>query len=203
MTSVLTHTYGLSTYQLERFARTPARPFPRRTYLPDQGHLLWLLKRGAVRTISYLEDGSTVTLGVWSEGDIVGKSLSRVRPYIIESLTEVEAVSITDDDWIPPTEVVLSYWQETEALFMARASHRVDLALLGVLKWLAQRFGQIMEHGCLIDLRITHQDLAELAGTTRVTVTRLLKQFEDQGLIMRVSRKLILAQDSTFWHYQI
>jgi len=34
-------------------------------------------------------------------------------------------------------------------------------------------------------------------------VTRLLRQFEDQGWIYRRSRQLILAETSDHWHYEI
>lgn len=35
----------------------------------------------------------------------------------------------------------------------------------------------------MIGLRLTHQEIAEVLGTTRVTVTRLLNQFEKKGII--------------------
>ena len=57
--------------------------------------------------------------------------------------------------------------------------------------------------GRLIDLRLTHQDLAELLGTTRVTVTRSLIQLEQQGLIQRLSLQRIVLQSTDCWHYEI
>lgn len=180
-----------------------SRVFPSRTSLPNRANLYWLLKSGVARTLCYLEDGSVVTLGLWGAGDVVGEPLSKARPLIIETLSQVEAEPISAKDWHPPAEVLLSYWQQTEALLLIRANRRADEILLGVLGWLAGRFGQQTERGCLIDLRLTHQDLAELSGLTRVTVTRLLGQFEDQGLIHRPSRQLILAQEAEHWHYEI
>lgn len=54
--------------------------------------------------------------------------------------------------------------------------------------WLAQKFGREVEQGQLIDLRLTHTDIAEVIGGTRVTVTRLLSQFEQDGIINRPRR---------------
>ncbi|PSR14679.1 hypothetical protein C8255_23850 [filamentous cyanobacterium CCP3] len=45
--------------------------------------------------------------------------------------------------------------------------------------WLLNRFGLQIDQGCLIDLKITYQDLADVSGLGRVTVTRLLRQFKD------------------------
>lgn len=86
---------------------------------------------------------------------------------------------------------------------VVRTHRRAEIALLGLLQWLADRFGLQIDRGCLIDLKITHQDLADFSGLSRVTVTRLLRQFEDQGLIYRKSRQLILAETSDHWHYEI
>ncbi|HEY9762533.1 MAG TPA: Crp/Fnr family transcriptional regulator [Trichocoleus sp.] len=184
-------------------AAAVSRIFPNRTPLPNRNNLYWLLKSGVARTLCYLEDGSVITLGIWTAGDVVGQPLSKAQPFIVEAMSQVEAEPILTTDWQPPAEVLLSYWQQTETLLLIRANRRADVILLGVLSWLARRFGQQIERGCLIDLRLTHQDLAELSGLTRVTVTRLLGQFEDQGLIYRASRQLILAQEAEHWHYEI
>jgi CRP-like cAMP-binding protein len=56
----------------------------------------------------------------------------------------------------------------------------------------------------MIDLRLTHEDIATIIGSTRVTVTRLLNSFEKQGIIQRMQRRFIVLQDHPlFWHYEI
>ena len=86
---------------------------------------------------------------------------------------------------------------------LIRSHKRVEEMLLKLLVWLSKRFGREVEQGHLIELRLTHQDLAELLGTTRVTITRVLKQFEQQGLIQRLPQHLTLLQAEEFWHYEI
>ncbi|PSR12749.1 Crp/Fnr family transcriptional regulator [filamentous cyanobacterium CCP3] len=194
---------GLSLEQLQRWPMADVSACGRRGYLPDRPDRLWLLKSGVARTITYQEDGTAIALGLWSAGDIVGQALSDVDPYLIEALTEVEAVSIALSDWQPPVDVITSYLKHTEALMVVRTHRRAETALLGLLQWLANRFGLQIDRGCLIDLKITHQDLADFSGLSRVTVTRLLRQFEEQGLIYRRSRQLILAETSDHWHYEI
>jgi CRP-like cAMP-binding protein len=60
------------------------------------------------------------------------------------------------------------------------------------LTWLARKFGHPVEQGQSLDLQLTHQDMAETIGTTRVTITRLLAQFEQSGIIHRCQRQIIL-----------
>ena len=50
------------------------------------------------------------------------------------------------------------------------------MMLFKFLEWLDKRFGEDVENGRLLNLRLTHQDIAETLGTTRVTVTRILNQ---------------------------
>jgi CRP-like cAMP-binding protein len=75
--------------------------------------------------------------------------------------------------------------------------------LLRLLSWLAQKFGQEVKTGQLIDLRMTHQDLADMLGSTRVTITRTLSQLEQQGLIERLSLHQIILREEDMWHYEI
>lgn len=193
----------VSSHQIDRLQQLTGSQFNRRYYLSTSPQQFWWLKSGVVRTLTYQDDGNIITLGLWGPGDLVGTSLSRVSPYLVEAITNVEAVSITEADWQLPPELLSRYWQQTEILLLARANRRADVALLEVLQWLAHRFGLQVEQGALINLRITHQDLADLSGLSRVTVTRLLSQLEDQQLIHRKSRQLIVAETGEHWHYDI
>lgn len=68
---------------------------------------------------------------------------------------------------------------------------------------LLKKIGREVETGHLIDLRLTHQDIAEMLGTTRVTITRTLSQFEQQGLIHRPPLRRIVLKEDDLWHYEI
>lgn len=162
-----------------------------------------MIRKGFVRTFTYTENGGTATLGIWGSGDIIGPSLSLVPCYFMESITSVEALPISTKEWQPPLEIILKYWQETECLLLARAEMSVSLILMNILNWLSKRFGQPNPNGLLIDLNLTHQDLSDLCGTSRVTITRLLKQFEENGVIFRDSRKITLVSTTKPWHYEI
>ena len=50
------------------------------------------------------------------------------------------------------------------------------------------------EKGITIDLRLSHQAIAEAIGSTRVTITRLLGDLRNSGLV-RIERKKITVLD--------
>lgn len=168
----------------------------------DPRHSLWRIESGIVRSLTWLEDGTVVTLGLWKVGDVVGQALSSVEPYQIECLTKVEAVPLSPNQWQPDPILLLSHLQQMEELAVIRSHRKVDAMMLKLLNWLAKRFGREVETGNLIDLKLTHQDIADMLGTTRVTVTRILGQFEEQGVIERSLRKIVLKETET-WHYEI
>ena len=59
---------------------------------------------------------------------------------------------------------------------------------------LSQKKGRDVEQVRVIDLPITHEEIAEAVGTTRVTASRMLQQFEAEGKLRREKRRLILCQ---------
>jgi len=65
-----------------------------------------------------------------------------------------------------------------------------------LLSWLALKFGHPIHQGRLIQLRLTHQDIADAIGTTRVTVTRLMQDLERSGEIGYSPKKCIIVYES-------
>ncbi len=174
-----------------------------RSVLPLKPNSVWKIEAGVIRTVTWHEDGTLVTLGVWGAGDIVGQAFSKIEPYQIECLSRVEAMILPLDECLPMTDVLLSHIQQVEELMVIRSYKTVEIMLIKLLGWLAKKFGRVVEQGHLIDLRLTHQDIADLLNSTRVTITRALTQLEAQGLIHRISLHRIVLKEEQIWHYEI
>lgn len=195
---------SISLLQCDRTIEPKHTNFTRRSLLPLRRDALWLIRAGVVRTLTVLEDGSAVTLGLWGEGDIVGRVLSQANPYQIECHTPVEATLIAEQNLPEVTQVMLLHIQRSEEFIKILHYKQAEARLLRLFGWLAKRFGQQVEQGQRIDLQLTHQDIADLIGLTRVTVTRLLNEFKRQGVIQRQERQFVVMQDrDPFWHYEI
>lgn len=178
--------------------------FARRSPLPLGQDYLWQIETGVVRTVTWLEDGTTVTLGVWGPGDVVSRVLSKADPYQIECLTTVEATVLPLDRWHLVNEAIILHVHQLQEFLEILHCRSVDASLLRLLTWMAKKLGQKVERGSLIELHLTHQEISEIIGTTRVTVTRLLNTFEKEGLIKRFPRKfMVMHEHQPFWHYEI
>ena len=183
--------------------QTAKRLFKSRSTLPLQPNSLWKIEKGVVKTMTWLNDGTIIVLGLWGPGDIVGKALSKVEPYQIECFTDVEATALPPDGWHQVAEILLNHIQQAEELTVIRRYKKTDIMLIKLLSWLAKRFGREVEQGHLLELRLTHQDLADILGATRVTITRILSQLEQQGSIERRSLHRFVVREEEFWHYEI
>lgn len=187
-----------------RSAEQTGSSFARRSLLPLLKDSLWKIETGVVRTLTVQEDGTSIILGLWGPGDVVGRVLSRADPYQIECITPVRATLIPEHSLHQVTEAMIRHIQRYGELVEILHCRQAESSLLRLFAWLAKRFGQEVEQGQMIDLRLTHQDIADLLGLTRVTVTRLLNEFERQGMIQRKERQFIVLHDQPpFWHYEI
>jgi CRP-like cAMP-binding protein len=171
------------------------RSFKRREFLPDNDQRLWQIEAGAVRTYTMTEDGTIITLGFWEAGDCVGQPLVCIEPYGVECLTPVKARSLPPEECADSSQLLLSHLHQTQALLQIR-SGQIYPRLRQLLDLLASKFGEESDRGQLIRLRLTHQEIADTIGTTRVTITRLLNQLEHEGNLRWIKRYILLPHSS-------
>ncbi|MCL6434486.1 MAG: Crp/Fnr family transcriptional regulator [Leptolyngbyaceae cyanobacterium HOT.MB2.61] len=167
--------------------------FKRREHLPLRENSLWQIEAGAVRTYTLTEDGTVIVLGFWGLEDVIGHPLALIQPYEVECLTDVRVRAIQPKKCDRLNQVLSSHLYQTQTLLRLR-SGQIHQRLQQLLDWLADQFGHEADQGQLIHLRLTHQDIADTLGTTRVTVTRLLSQFEQQGRIRWIGQYLLLPR---------
>jgi hypothetical protein len=170
----------------------PTQCFNRRDFLPSHDRKsLWQIESGIIRTVTWDSNGNTIPLGFWGQGDIVGDPLAEVVPYQIECLTWVKAQRLPDSFMCPP-EVLISHIGQTQMLLKISQTISMEKRLLEFLVWMFKRFGHKVERGWQLNLRLTHLDIAEALGTTRVTITRLIGQLQQSGMIQWSRREQIL-----------
>ena len=73
----------------------------------------------------------------------------------------------------------------TWAAMQSRTS--MEERLYGLLSLFAEQFGRDVAAGRLLDLRLTHMQLASAIGATRTTITRILGQLRRRGEIVMVA----------------
>lgn len=60
------------------------------------------------------------------------------------------------------------------------------------LAYLAERHGRPCPEGTLVPLRLTHEEVARMAGTARETVSRVLSELQERGVVSFVGRQMLI-----------
>ena len=161
--------------------------------LPANTDHIWLIIKGVVKTYTYGKD-RPITLGFWGSKDVLGCSLSSIDPYMTRCLTDVKAIAVPRTQWNSLSREMIYCEQQTQQLIYIVRNNRVSKKIWLLLTWLASKFGRVVSKGILIDFKLTHQELADSLGTTRITVTKVLNQYEREGLILRPKTKCIIIR---------
>lgn len=160
--------------------------------LPLSSEYLWLILDGVVKNSTTNQRGENVTLGYWGKKDIVGKPLSNDKLFALECVRQVKAEKIYVKDWQKSSSAILHYGQQIKELTYIVRTAKAPQRLLLLLDWLANKFSDKLDPNKSINFHITHQELSEIMGVSRITVTKILNKFEQEGIISRPERSKIV-----------
>ena len=166
----------------------------------------YLVLDGAIKQYFIDSEGKERILFILSRGDIFGDitMLQNTTDMVIsESMTNCVVRKIGKTEYwkaastYPALNKALLTFGSTKfrlLLFQLydQSYHKVDLQLQHLLCRLAVQHGVPVHSGILINLVLTHQDLADMLGSGRSTVTRNLKKLRSAGIIEIRSRKIFI-----------
>ncbi len=176
----------------------------------DPGDTFYLLVKGSVSVCRIAPDGRETILSILKEGDFFGEMSmfdSSLRSASIKTLTDVEVGAIRQSDFLILLDrnprigrslvIALSdRLRAANALIAATTSQDIRARLASLLLNLAHQFGEPVDNGTRITLRLTNQEMANMIGTTRETVNRTLNRFWDDRLVdMRTAHVVIVDPD--------
>jgi len=159
----------------------------------------WRIDDGYIRANTWNEEGESITLGIWGPGELITPTGCGLMPYELISLTRVVVVECD-----PGESEILDFMRDliTQTAHLLKI-HRVrpaDARLLHLLHWIGARFGRVSSSGTTLsleDMNLTHRHLADIAGMTRVTVTKSLTRFRSKGQVVKVSEADLLVPRDT------
>jgi CRP-like cAMP-binding protein len=89
--------------------------------------------------------------------------------------------------------LMTSYIQEMQERYRELATEKVERRIARVLLRLTSQMGVKTKDGS-IELTFTRQDLAEMSGTTLYTVSRVLSEWERQGLVEAGRERVLIRK---------
>jgi CRP/FNR family cyclic AMP-dependent transcriptional regulator len=177
-------------------------------YLPgDRAAGIHFLASGRVKISKVTRDGKELTLAYRATGDFFGETClldGRPREEMVEAMEPCSTVEVTQEalDEVLKNNVDVAY-QFARTLIARRRDLETKVEQL-IFKDVGSKLAELLlrlgnEHGVenkkglVLGLKITHQEMANLIGSTRETVSLTLSQFKRKGLIATEGRKVILA----------
>jgi len=178
----------------------------------DFGDTLFILNTGSVKITRLSDDGREVILSILGEGDFFGEMSifdGESRSANVIALEDTEVFMLKRGDFLDLLEkhpkIAISLLQELafrlrksdqqiEGLSLSDAESRIAMTITR----LAEELGMIRMGQVIIENLPYQQDIANMAGTSRETVSRMLKTLERKGFIQKRGRRLIILNYDGF-----
>jgi CRP-like cAMP-binding protein len=167
---------------------------------------LYLLVSGSA-LITYLDRGERpIVASVLARGEFFGASFvlnEKTWPFNCQALTDclfgvIESKVFCQILFGAELEAfrlkasLLGRWLDVLMLHAGRNAFGLHERLLNVLGDLALKFGVRDSRGTILNVPISREDLAAMAGGSRSKVSKCLSDFEHSGFLMRDRRRLIV-----------
>jgi CRP-like cAMP-binding protein len=203
----------LSDEDITSLARLASRKrYPKDTVVffeNEEGDFFFTILEGRIKVTILGDDGREVILSVLGPGDFFGEMalLDNVpRSATAIAVEESELLSLHRNDFqsvLNDNKSITSALIRVLSARLRRANHQIStLALLDVygrvarvIVDMAREEGKRLRDGRIAFRRATHQEIANRIGTTRETVTRMLKDLERQGLIHVEGKEIVVQPD--------
>lgn len=175
----------------------------------DAAEHLYLLADGRVKMVQLAEDGQQVTMRIILPGQLFGGMavLGGKATYPVSAEAMEASIALcwkgemllglarTDPNLgLKMTELMYAHVQELQNRFRELATERVERRVARTLLRLLTQAGRKVKEGVLIDLPLSRQGIAEMAGTTLFTVSRLVSEWE-RGGILDVGRERVVVRN--------
>jgi CRP-like cAMP-binding protein len=165
---------------------------------------VWQVTQGLVQLSANYEDGEQVLFGWAATGAWFGTQGSDKLDYQAIALSsvylrwlrldEIEASMRLSQILLPE---LVKRMRQAELLLIINGRRHTIERLRGLLSLLRCELGESLPNcQTRVNYKFTHQQLASTIGTTRVTVSRMMAQFQAKGLLtLDRNRHLILDND--------
>ena len=178
----------------------------------SMGETFFIITQGAVKVTRLSADGREVILAILGESDFFGEmSLldGEGRSANIVANEDAKVLTLSRSDFLdclesyPKIAIALleelairlrKSDQQIESLSLSDSEHRIGITLIR----LAGELGTIKQGHVTVKNLPYQQDIANMAGTSRETVSRTLKLLEEKKLVRRTNRNLTIYNFDAF-----
>jgi CRP/FNR family transcriptional regulator, cyclic AMP receptor protein len=171
----------------------------------DTNSFMYIIVQGKVKIYQVTDGGKEMILSVHSSGEFFGEmslidgktdpaTVAAIEPSLIAVISRIEFYELLHSQK-KILENLLELlctrlresWKKIQMMNFNDASQRIKMLLL----MLAEDYGEKTDEGITLRIKLIHQNLADMAGLTRETVTRVLDKWKNSGEIKITKEKYI------------
>lgn len=171
----------------------------------DTTEYMYIILNGKTKVIQTTEDGKEILLAMHHSGEFFGEmSLldGKTSPATVVAMEDSSVAIISRQEFyslIRAQKKVVDNlllilcsrlrdsWEKIQLLNLKNASQRIKILFL----MLSDRYGEKTAEGVTLNIKLTHQEIAEMTGMTRETVTRMIDKWQKDGEISVLKNKFI------------
>jgi CRP-like cAMP-binding protein len=168
---------------------------------------IFVLVAGWVKILSVTRDGHELVLALRGQGDLIGELAAEATGYrtaTVRAISTVRSLIVAHErftsflDAHPGADhayrhAVTQRWSEAATALLSRSTTIGGQRLAVLLIELATRHGVQMKDVVEIEMPLTQEEIASLAGTSRATVARALSEWRRRGLIRTGHRHITIT----------
>ncbi len=172
----------------------------------NKGEAIYIVKTGKVKIYKTSSDGREIILDIKDDGKIFAEvtlfdggknpaTVATIEDSVIYSISnnEIEILIKNNPDMaLEIIKVLNRRLKEAQAKIKSMALSDTYVRVSQMLLKLSQKYGVLNNDKIELNISLTREELASLAGTSRETVSRALSQFSKEKSIKICGRKIII-----------
>ena len=173
----------------------------------DPDGQLYFLIEGTVRLYKIYGEYKEATVALFKDGGVFGElsleegsrqeafaeAVTDARVVVVRKAVLAETVKRSPRFAIKLLSSFSERLRQSDAVIESLLDREVSARLATLLLHLAERFGETNGSGTVLNVRLTHQDLANMIVSTREAVSKVMSEFQRDGLIEVRNRRIAIS----------
>ena len=172
----------------------------------DPDDQLYFLLEGTVRLYKIYGEYKEATVALLKDGGVFGELSLEEGPWqtvFAEALTDARVIGVRKPILAEvvkrrpelATKLFFSFSErlrQSDEVIESLLERGVSARLTTLLSNLGNRFGEANGSGTVLKVRLTHQDLANMIVSTREAVSKVMSEFQRDGMIETRNRRIVV-----------
>ena len=178
--------FGLSQFLRTSFARTNIVRISKDKHIPWIKGNIWIVVNGFIKLRALNDNGEELILGFLGPNQVFGEPISLIDECDPYALADSKLLSLSVKEAYKSPSMAIAIMESlslrnryTELNLAVLVEKKVEEKVKRFLELIATEYGKPLDGGLMIEFKITHQDIANAIGSTRVTVTRILSKLQE------------------------